>query len=175
MVQKPYIFQSQKLFKKQFLKKKKKKNAPLSSFKINIKKWKPGCPCGLCKYFFFFSLRSSHFQPMFDISLGLSLSLMHTQKPFSFSCGSNQVVGFSISCRIARDIEFWWNVGSNQVNVFVRQLYLNIISVKKLQNREVLGVSSSQNIIINILTINTTIINIQNKFHNSFFTTSAGL
>ena len=38
---------------------------------------------------------------------------------FVFWGTCSQVVSFSMSCRIAWDIEFWSNVGSNCVNIFV--------------------------------------------------------
>ena len=101
--------------------------------KINIRKWKPDCPCRLCKFLLkhvgfikkiikatknlenirTFSLLLSHFEPMLRGSLGFLLFLGHIQKPVSLFSRSNEEAGFSMSCRIAGGNWLQWNVGSN--------------------------------------------------------------
>ena len=52
---------------------------------------------------YYFALSVVHFGSMFSGGLGIS---------------DNQVVSFSMSCRIAGDIGFWWNVGSNLYTIY---------------------------------------------------------
>ena len=71
----------------------------------------------------YFVLSVVHFGSMFTGSLEISV----------FWGTYNQVISFSMSCRIAGDIGFWWDVGSNWVNVFVSFIYiLYTVSVKML-------------------------------------------
>ena len=66
------------------------------------------------------SFSGAHFELMFRGSLGISVFLGHIQKPVSLYCGSNQVVGFPMSCSVAGDIRLSSKAGSNLVNVFVK-------------------------------------------------------
>ena len=62
-------------------------------------------------------LTLTHFGSTFSESLGISV----------FWGTYNQVISFSISCRNAENIGFWWNVGSNWVNVNVSFISIFIL------------------------------------------------
>ena len=60
------------------------------------------------------NLSLTRFESMFGESLWISV----------FWDTYNQVVWFSISYRIVSDIGFWWNIGSNWINVFVNFIFI---------------------------------------------------
>lgn len=74
---------------------------------------------------FFFSLSLTHFGPMFCGSLGISVFWGAYRDQSVYFTYQINVVGFSMSCRIARNVGFFRNVGSSGVNVFVSFIYVN--------------------------------------------------